>query len=1357
MSSFINKIDKPHIPIPNYEIGRKSDMISAVLSLDTHEILQCNLMYKIPFNISDDDSNSLIHLVLTNPNKSSELAKLSVIKFLINNGVNPDKPNKYNVTPLHIACHQQLDKIVKYLLENYADPNFKDNMGLTAFHYLLSGNIIPVQSTEPTDFIPIITNVNQERQDALNKLKQDLNDEINNILYGIPLYKTLEKTIKKFLETDKDISKITTNIQLLKISNPSNTSEHIKSLLTLLEDIIRERFPFKPLDNLIIHIPDTLDMRQLSWKPPHLDSTINDLFLIKEGNVERSIRYKIKETYNKISQFLQPTTTESGSDIPQYFDSIKYYVDTYLKPDFFTELGENGCLFYNNDYEKIKKVFTESDNKIRYKFAFDNASSILDFNSLKYTGGPRHLECIFPNHKGIFNFMINNLREMDVDTMLKQFLCSIPEDDEFINRGLPNNKICKEYNDILHTIREGYINLALNIIKLRLNLINKNEYKILINAAKNTPEVSKQFIIKWENIYWYKDGENHISSWLFNMWSDFICRSSSSNLHGMIQFPLLMLISALNYPQIQTIDDLKASIINSYKPHLIAYYINTRGSHELYKKYKIIKIVLVLLKKSNDIINYVNLIFFNNNELENYILALNNNKRYICIKLLQYLDVTVDKYLDDNHRDQFAKYEQLYNNIDKPIQKICKMILDECKNLRIDLLKQTILDFLFLLNKYDSIKDIDITIFNQISILDFPDEIKDLNIDTFFNDLSVILPSYYGYFNVLSDNQESDKIHELSRDHFKIAHILGLYYEGIFHNIENIIIKYYDKFCIGRGDDSGNMIKIPSRSSSSKYLSLMNNYNQIGGGPIEQLYKNYFDILFILYENYGFLNDSDRDKNIKKIILTIQEINITTVKEDERHNVQTLSEILKHDTINDLDKNKLQDIYNKMCLDDVITNSDKKFCSDQITQLEINKTPLHKQGNAWANELVKIIQGKLENIINSKPGNTPVKPPAKAAPPLSAKDGRPDSPVAKLPPSLDDDTIQNYLFYSIIYILYSYCIYVKNVNLYELLEFRSQFDAYEQFTNIDENIINKIKQEHNIIVTIFNYYTTIKFPKYDDMKHFVTDFIYNKTYERLNLQQIQSNDIKKFVGLITNKWKEEEQDNLKYIKSYLFWNIYLIICNDAQDKDPKAIYKIEGMVKQYPIRDALTSLQIIKQLNNVKYNEIILLVEDLINFRNMEFLIQLPTEQEKLQKNTYDMIQLKALLKIKLRDQHILASIFTEQQINTINRYMKNQKESEKAPSPHKEQPPLNASEVQEASESGAVQALVKVDPSPKEPTLTPPPLAKAELIDPFILYKIYEFLYTEIKYNNNNTDAYKQYLEWCRARTTNTAHEKHN
>jgi hypothetical protein len=542
MNSFVNKFDKPHRPIPNYDIGRKSDMISAILSLDTHEILQCNLMYKIPFTISDDDDNSLIHLVLTNPNKSSELAKLSVIKFLVNNGVNPDKPNKYNVTPLHIACNLQLDNIVKYLLENYADPNFKDNMGLTAFHYLLSGNIIPIQSTEPTDFIPLITNVNQERQEALNELKKLLNKLLETTLLNIPLYKTLEATIEEFIKSDKDIKKIINKLHLIKSSNPSNASENIKTLRPSLERIIHDKFSFKPLQ---ITIHDTAsESGKLPWVP------INGLSfgLIKEGNVEKAIKHKIKEEFKQVVSQIIPLMTLPSIPLKKIYEKM------YIQPDKFTH-KINGCNFFKGSYEgEIKERYIKNDDEIRHKLAFDNASSILNFPSLKYTGGPRFI--YFINENDLSLILENMKKALNIEKLHEIIIYFI----------LPTNEY---FEGILY----GYYILAYYIIGYRFKNITIDEYKILINNYKNENKSNPHiinFINKWENIYWNKDGESRISAWLFNMWSDATCRAHTSNLNGGIFYPLLMLISALNNSQIANISDLKASIINSFKPFLIA-------------------------------------------------------------------------------------------------------------------------------------------------------------------------------------------------------------------------------------------------------------------------------------------------------------------------------------------------------------------------------------------------------------------------------------------------------------------------------------------------------------------------------------------------------------------------------------------------------------------------------------------------------------------------------------------------------------------------------------------------------------------------------------------------------------------
>ena len=60
---------------------------------------------------------------------------------MIQHGLSPNSPNKYNVTPLHIACKQQLVEVCKLLIEKGGSSviDHKDNSGMTPLHYAVSG------------------------------------------------------------------------------------------------------------------------------------------------------------------------------------------------------------------------------------------------------------------------------------------------------------------------------------------------------------------------------------------------------------------------------------------------------------------------------------------------------------------------------------------------------------------------------------------------------------------------------------------------------------------------------------------------------------------------------------------------------------------------------------------------------------------------------------------------------------------------------------------------------------------------------------------------------------------------------------------------------------------------------------------------------------------------------------------------------------------------------------------------------------------------------------------------------------------------------------------------------------------
>ena len=158
----VNKFDKIYNPPIFIDNGKRLELFNIINTLNTSELLQYSLINKISLNQCNDNDDNLIHIVIRmDDTKITEMAKLNVIKFLVQNNVYPDKPNKNNNTPLHLACELQYYYIVEYLLKIGVNPNFTDNNGNTAFHYLLTGNIKLVESDNSIkDFIPKTQNRN---------------------------------------------------------------------------------------------------------------------------------------------------------------------------------------------------------------------------------------------------------------------------------------------------------------------------------------------------------------------------------------------------------------------------------------------------------------------------------------------------------------------------------------------------------------------------------------------------------------------------------------------------------------------------------------------------------------------------------------------------------------------------------------------------------------------------------------------------------------------------------------------------------------------------------------------------------------------------------------------------------------------------------------------------------------------------------------------------------------------------------------------------------------------------------------------------------------------------------------------
>ena len=136
------KWDKPYRFINKLDKNKINQIFSIINNMNSFDLKNTSSRLKIPLAVTDEDENTLIHKILENDDKTkNEGMRLNLIKFLINEGVNPDSPNKENITPLHIACEKQYCEIIHYLLDNGCNPNFQDNYNMTPLHYLLMGNI----------------------------------------------------------------------------------------------------------------------------------------------------------------------------------------------------------------------------------------------------------------------------------------------------------------------------------------------------------------------------------------------------------------------------------------------------------------------------------------------------------------------------------------------------------------------------------------------------------------------------------------------------------------------------------------------------------------------------------------------------------------------------------------------------------------------------------------------------------------------------------------------------------------------------------------------------------------------------------------------------------------------------------------------------------------------------------------------------------------------------------------------------------------------------------------------------------------------------------------------------------------
>ena len=779
----MNRFDKPFRTMPLYDTKKGMELFNLASKLDTHELLQYSLINQIPLDFADDNGNNLIHEVINIDYRStSPHAKLNVIKFLVQHGVNPDKPNKYNQTPLHLACNLQLDIIVDYLLSHGANPNYQDNMGLSSFHYLLTGDIKLLNdlSDHTVDFIPPPTNKDVKKNTTILEIKKLLWDLINDTTNEeLPLLQTIKNTINNIMDEDTDIIARLIDFQnniipLIQSSDSASQNPRIKQQIELTKKTISDKIIrlFNPsgtkelpkITNLKIHTPN-----ELSWSPLADTNTTNAL--IQNGNIKKRIKQNLQAEYLKIKTLNDAFSSLNYNEIlPNINENFNALFINKILPNINpvwtrpprASPNDNWYDTTSGDYTEFEQI---NDN-IRHPLALDNASSIIDFKNLKYAGGPRKIQIIPASHNinndllylfynKSYNHQILYLLLYENDENARTIVDLIIIDDfDTTIQNILNNPIIETFID---NYLQNRLSFALPVSQFLCSF-----YRIFLVLSyiaicfplkfNDTIETLRRIIInnipyfnKWSDLYINKDPETfNIGTWIFGMWTDLTCKFNNSNLDGLINFKLLMLIGGIghnnnNYASLQ-------SIINCYKPQLVST-IFTVGTSDANK---ITKWILLLV---NDNVNMEFYQFITTNNIEN----------------IENIDL-----IPNINQDLKELSKEVFRTINEKTDPttICKKIILYCQNCNPKPLTQTLLDTIYLIKTYRNMtRPID-NAFLNMNILNYNNNIPNIV-------LPPIIPSNISILNYNIDIINYNGYDGFIKTHLIIAHLLGLSYEGI--------------------------------------------------------------------------------------------------------------------------------------------------------------------------------------------------------------------------------------------------------------------------------------------------------------------------------------------------------------------------------------------------------------------------------------------------------------------------------------------------------------------------------------------------------------------------------------------------
>jgi dephospho-CoA kinase len=304
--------DQTYVTEINYDTSKIGKLFTEAENLNIYNLKKISLTDKIPLDVSIEDGSNLIHHILKKPSNSQN-QKINLIKYLIENNVNPDQPDINNNTPLHYACQNQEDEIIKYLLEIGCNPNFKNNLGMTPFHYYLAG--IYKERILEKDFLSVV-----KVKEPLDLEQQELDANLNQLIENDVELSALNRTIFNLLG---DIN-LTKKLKEIEIKEKFDLLQVKGFLSKYIDSFLKNIFDFEKLK---IHEKTT---NSLPTNHPSLS-------VLENTNISNILKTNIKKSIEEIKKLL--VNTRIVPDLDEM--DINNYFTTYTVDDTFTGVAPN--------------------------------------------------------------------------------------------------------------------------------------------------------------------------------------------------------------------------------------------------------------------------------------------------------------------------------------------------------------------------------------------------------------------------------------------------------------------------------------------------------------------------------------------------------------------------------------------------------------------------------------------------------------------------------------------------------------------------------------------------------------------------------------------------------------------------------------------------------------------------------------------------------------------------------------------------------------------------------------------------------------------------------------------------------